>query len=52
MEDASAVDVPRVVWLYPADGANGADVDLKTDAWLKKPIRLTFLCPISMKPAR
>lgn len=52
MGDASAVDIPRIVWLYPADEGSGTSTGLTTDAWLKKPVRLTFLCPVSMKPAR
>lgn len=50
--DAEAVDVPRLVWLYPDDGSKPGSVDLTTDAWLKKPVRVSFLCPISMKLGR
>lgn len=53
VDGADAVDVPRVVWIHPDDcGSKPGSIDITTDDWLKKPIRLNFLCPISMKPGR
>ncbi|CAM9320885.1 unnamed protein product, partial [Hapterophycus canaliculatus] len=50
---ADVVDVPRLVWIYPDDsGGKSGSVDIKTDDWLKKHIRVSFLCPVSMKPGR
>ncbi|CAM9732424.1 unnamed protein product [Ectocarpus sp. 12 AP-2014] len=47
---ANEVDCPRLAWIYPDDSGKPRSVDITTDEWLKKPIRLVFLCPISMKP--
>lgn len=47
------MDVPRLVWIYPDDnGGKPGSVDIKTDDWLKKHIRVSFLCPVTMKPGR
>ncbi len=47
------VDVPRIVWIHPDDSAGKpGSIDIKTDEWLKKTMRVNFLCPVSMKPGR
>ncbi|CAM9316764.1 unnamed protein product [Scytosiphon promiscuus] len=50
---ADVVDVPRLVWIHPDDGGGKpGSVNIKTDDWLKKHVRVNFLCPVSMKPGR
>lgn len=46
------VDVPRIVWIHADDCGKPGSVDIANDDWLKKPLRINFLCPISMKPGR
>eukprot|EP00903_Cladosiphon_okamuranus_P015237 g14083.t1 len=53
VDGAEVLDVPRIVWIHPDDDSGKpGSVDITTDDWLKKPIRVNFMCPISMKPGR
>ena len=53
VSDADVVDLPCLVWISPDDSGNPNDVDDLEDAsWLSKPIRISFLCPVSMKAGR
>lgn len=49
---SEAVDAPRLVWVYPDDDGKPGSVDLNSASWLKQPVRLVFLCPVSMKAGR